>query len=163
MYASLEASSKTGSNRLRYYRHVCDQLPDADGYARICPVLPPEALSYHPSHGASSLQVRCVRSTAPQAKSSTHYTTYIGIRASCSSSWCRNRWGNLISVRSRSVRAGSLYVNSYFPCRELPAGHNAIVAIACYSGYNQEDSMMMNQSSIDRGFFRSMFFRAYKV
>ncbi len=43
--------------------------------------------------------------------------------------------------------------------RELPAGHNAIVAIACYSGYNQEDSVMMNQSSIDRGFFRSMFFR----
>ena len=44
-------------------------------------------------------------------------------------------------------------------CRELPAGHNAIVAIACYSGYNQEDSVMMNQSSIDRGFFRSLFFR----
>lgn len=34
--------------------------------------------------------------------------------------------------------------------RELPAGQNAIVAIACYSGYNQEDSMIMNQSSIDR-------------
>jgi len=48
-------------------------------------------------------------------------------------------------------------------CRELPAGHNAIVAILCYSGYNQEDSMMMNQSSIDRGFFRSMFFRKYQV
>ena len=47
--------------------------------------------------------------------------------------------------------------------RELPAGHNAIVAIACYSGYNQEDSMMMNQSSIDRGFFRSLFYRAYRV
>ena len=47
--------------------------------------------------------------------------------------------------------------------RELPAGHNAIVAIACYSGYNQEDSVMFSQSSIDRGFFRSMFFRSYKV
>ena len=47
--------------------------------------------------------------------------------------------------------------------RELPAGHNAIVAIACYSGYNQEDSVMFNQSSIDRGFFRSMFFRSYRV
>lgn len=47
--------------------------------------------------------------------------------------------------------------------RELPAGINAIVAIACYSGYNQEDSVMMNQSSIDRGFHRSMFFRTYKV
>ncbi|KAL2253204.1 UNVERIFIED_CONTAM: DNA-directed RNA polymerase II subunit RPB2 [Sesamum indicum] len=45
--------------------------------------------------------------------------------------------------------------------RQLPAGINAIVAIACYSGYNQEDSVIMNQSSIDRGFFRSLFFRSY--
>ena len=47
--------------------------------------------------------------------------------------------------------------------RELPAGINTIVAIACYSGYNQEDSTMMNQSSIDRGIFRSIFFRSYKT
>ncbi|PKI79510.1 hypothetical protein CRG98_000141 [Punica granatum] len=39
---------------------------------------------------------------------------------------------------------------------------NAIVAIACYSGYNQEDSVSMNQSSIDCGFFRSSFFRSYR-
>lgn len=50
----------------------------------------------------------------------------------------------------------------YLKFRELPAGINAIVAIACYSGYNQEDSLMMNASSIDRGFFRSIFYRAYK-
>lgn len=42
-------------------------------------------------------------------------------------------------------------------------GINTIVAIACYSGYNQEDSTMMNQSSIDRGIFRSLFFRSYKT
>eukprot|EP00850_Spirogloea_muscicola_P001602 SM000006S19367 [mRNA] locus=s6:367911:375533:- [translate_table: standard] len=46
--------------------------------------------------------------------------------------------------------------------RQLPAGINAIVAILCYSGYNQEDSVIMNQSSIDRGFFRSIFFRSYR-
>ena len=28
--------------------------------------------------------------------------------------------------------------------KELPAGCNAIVAIACYTGYNQEDSIMFN-------------------
>merc|ERR1719453_1922806 len=45
--------------------------------------------------------------------------------------------------------------------RELPSGVNAIVAIMCYSGYNQEDSLIMNQSAIDRGLFRSSFFRTY--
>jgi hypothetical protein len=52
----------------------------------------------------------------------------------------------------------------YYACyRHHAAGINTIVAIACYSGYNQEDSTMMNQSSIDRGIFRSIFYRSYKV
>ena len=32
----------------------------------------------------------------------------------------------------------------YLKFRELPAGQNAIVAILCYSGYNQEDSVRAN-------------------
>jgi len=51
---------------------------------------------------------------------------------------------------------------SYLHFRELPSGINATVAIACYSGYNQEDSVIMNQSAIDRGFFRSVFYRSYR-
>ena len=43
--------------------------------------------------------------------------------------------------------------------RELPAGINTIVGIMCYTGYNQEDSVILNQSAIDRGFFRSVFYR----
>eukprot|EP01080_Neovahlkampfia_damariscottae_P001104 gene1104-10618_t len=46
--------------------------------------------------------------------------------------------------------------------RDLPAGINAVVAIGCYSGYNQEDSVIMNQSAIDRGLFRSTFYRSYR-
>lgn len=37
----------------------------------------------------------------------------------------------------------------------LPCGENAIVALACYSGLNQDDSLIYNQTSIDRGLFRS--------
>jgi DNA-directed RNA polymerase II subunit RPB2 len=51
---------------------------------------------------------------------------------------------------------------SYMHSNDLPAGHNAVVAIACYSGYNQEDSVVMSKSAIDRGFFRSVFWRSYK-
>ena len=50
---------------------------------------------------------------------------------------------------------------SYLKFSELPAGQNAIVAILCYSGYNQEDSVIMNQSAIDRGLFRSLYYRSY--
>jgi DNA-directed RNA polymerase II subunit RPB2 len=49
----------------------------------------------------------------------------------------------------------------YLKFSELPAGQNAIVAIMTYSGYNQEDSVIMNQSSIDRGLFRSLYYRSY--
>jgi len=49
----------------------------------------------------------------------------------------------------------------YLKFKDLPAGINAIVAIMCYTGYNQEDSVIMNQSAIDRGLFRTAFFRTY--
>ena len=42
----------------------------------------------------------------------------------------------------------------YLKFRELPAGINCIVAIASYTGYNQEDSVILNESAIDRGLFR---------
>merc|ERR1711936_249728 len=50
----------------------------------------------------------------------------------------------------------------YLRFRELPAGINAIVAIASYTGYNQEDSVIINSSAVDRGFMRSVFMRSYK-
>ena len=52
----------------------------------------------------------------------------------------------------------SKYVNSH----EMPSGINAMVAIMCYTGYNQEDSLMMNQSAIDRGLFVSSYYRKYE-
>ena len=45
---------------------------------------------------------------------------------------------------------------------EMPYGMNAIVAIACYGGYNQEDSIIMNKSAVNRGFMRGLYYTMYK-
>ena len=50
----------------------------------------------------------------------------------------------------------------YFNFNKMPNGINAIVAIATYTGYNQEDSVIINQGAIDRGLFGSTFYRTYK-
>ena len=43
----------------------------------------------------------------------------------------------------------------------LPSGENVYVAIASYYGSNQEDSLIMNQTAIERGMFRANFTRLY--
>jgi DNA-directed RNA polymerase II subunit RPB2 len=43
---------------------------------------------------------------------------------------------------------------------QLPNGENLIVAICTYTGYNQEDSIIVNKSSIDRGMFNVSYFKS---
>lgn len=45
---------------------------------------------------------------------------------------------------------------------DLPAGQNATVAVVSYSGYDIEDAIVMNRSSIDRGFGRCQVYRNQK-
>ncbi len=45
----------------------------------------------------------------------------------------------------------------------LPYGENAIVAISMYSGYNQEDSVILNGDSLKRGMFQTTYFHSYNV
>jgi DNA-directed RNA polymerase beta subunit len=44
-----------------------------------------------------------------------------------------------------------------------PNGSNTVVAIMCNTGYNIEDSIIMNQSAIDRGLFNGCKFTFYKT
>ena len=53
-------------------------------------------------------------------------------------------------------------MGKYYGAYSMPSGRNIVVAIMTYGGYNQEDSIMINKGSLDRGLFQSVFFRTYK-
>ncbi|OMO90703.1 hypothetical protein COLO4_18947 [Corchorus olitorius] len=53
--------------------------------------------------------------------------------------------------------------NGLEPKPELYNGQNAIVAVNVHLGYNQEDSLVMNRASLERGMFRSEHVRSYKA
>ena len=42
-----------------------------------------------------------------------------------------------------------------------PYGENAIVAIACYSGFNVEDAVIINRAALERGLFRTTYYNMY--
>ena len=43
----------------------------------------------------------------------------------------------------------------------MPYGENAIVAVAIYTGYNQDDSILLNETSIKRGMFQTSYYHSY--
>jgi len=44
---------------------------------------------------------------------------------------------------------------------KLPHGQQCIVAVASYTGYNQEDSILINKAAIERGKFNSLYMKTY--
>lgn len=45
----------------------------------------------------------------------------------------------------------------------FPNGTNVMVAMACYTGYNQEDSLLVNKAAMERGMFDGSKFTFYKT
>jgi DNA-directed RNA polymerase II subunit RPB2 len=54
------------------------------------------------------------------------------------------------------------WVEDILQTDRLPAGQTVTVAIITYTGFNQEDSLIANQASIDRGMFRSTLFHTVR-
>jgi DNA-directed RNA polymerase II subunit RPB2 len=64
-------------------------------------------------------------------------------------------YGQTPLVKSRFLEFITGEENSY--------GENAIVAIACYTGYNVEDAILVNEASLKRGMFRTSYFSTYEA
>ena len=56
----------------------------------------------------------------------------------------------------------SRYLN-FTTQEEHPYGENAIVAIMCYSGYNVEDAIIVNEGSLKRGLFSTTYYNTYEA
>jgi DNA-directed RNA polymerase II subunit RPB2 len=63
-------------------------------------------------------------------------------------------YGQTPIIKSRYLE----YINN----EEQPYGINAIVAIMCFTGYNVEDAILINEGSVHRGIFRTTYFSMYE-
>jgi DNA-directed RNA polymerase beta subunit len=68
--------------------------------------------------------------------------------------------GNILNYPQKSLVYTKL--SKYTMAHKLPSGVNAIVAIMTHTGFNQEDSIMVNQSALDLGLFTSTYYKAMR-
>lgn len=116
-----------------------------------------------------------------------HPSTMLGIVASCIPFLNHNQAPRNHLSCAQSKQSVSLYATSFrhrfdtfahvlsYPQMPLAATYfsrriadgkiqyatNAIVALASYTGYNQEDGILFNKTSVERGMFRSLYYRSY--
>jgi DNA-directed RNA polymerase II subunit RPB2 len=76
----------------------------------------------------------------------------------------QNRFDNSAHVLcyGESPLSKTIYT-SYLGDGRMPYGMNCVLAIACWSGYNQEDGIVMNYDAVQRGMFRTIAYRSYEA
>lgn len=67
-----------------------------------------------------------------------------------------------IMVYPQSSIVGT-HINNVINTEDHPGGQNLIIAVMSYKGFNMEDSLVINKSSIERGLFWSYLFRSYEA
>lgn len=58
---------------------------------------------------------------------------------------------------------GQTRTMKYVKFTDLPAGCNLCVAIAIYTGFNQEDSLVMSHAAVDRGLMRCSYYLSHEA
>jgi DNA-directed RNA polymerase II subunit RPB2 len=64
-------------------------------------------------------------------------------------------YGQIPLTKSRYLKYATNEEHTY--------GENAIVAVMCYSGFNVEDAVIINEASLKRGLFRTTYYNTYQA
>lgn len=75
-----------------------------------------------------------------------------------------NRFDNQVHVLcyAEAPIVRTLYYD-YVANGQMGYGQNLVLAMGCFSGYNQEDGIVMNADAIQRGLFHSISYRSYEA
>lgn len=75
----------------------------------------------------------------------------------------RHRFDTMMHVLNSPQRPlVSTHIGNVVNASNLPCGQNIVVAIACYTGFNQEDSIIANRSAIERGLLNTTFYASLR-
>jgi DNA-directed RNA polymerase II subunit RPB2 len=76
----------------------------------------------------------------------------------------QNRFDNQVHVLcyGQAPLVRTLYYD-YLADGQMGYGHNIILAMGSFTGYNQDDGILFNADSFARGMFRSTFYRSYEA
>lgn len=76
----------------------------------------------------------------------------------------QNRFDNQVHVLcyGQAPLVRTVYYD-YLADGQMGYGHNLILAMGSFTGYNQDDGILMNADSFARGMFRSTFYRSYEA
>ncbi len=76
----------------------------------------------------------------------------------------QNRYDNTghVLAYGESPLCRTIY-QDYFGEGRMSFGQNMVLAITSYTGYNQEDGLIINKDAVDRGLFRSLAYRSYEA
>ena len=66
-------------------------------------------------------------------------------------SWQHRSDGKLYRLNTPQTPIARNQRHAEYAMDEFPSGTNAIVAVLAYTGYDMEDAMILNKSSVERG------------
>ena len=136
------AIDKENDNRVKKYTHI--EIHESFIFSMLC-----NMVNYLENNPATRNNFSCGQTKQAVSMYHTNHQVRMDKAAVVLNS------GQIPLVKSRYLE----YINH----EGNPYGENAIVAIMCYTGYNVEDAVLINEGALKRGLFHTTYYSTYET